>query len=201
MRPSGIPDKEFREQVEKESLEKLKDDTNKRFVFKHPFSMIVSGPTRSGKTVWITLLLEKSKRIKPTPNTILYCYTHWQPKYDELKNVFADEIYFHKGLPTSILTNKFHNAIVVLDDLMDLAMQDKMIMSVFTEGSHHKNISVIYIVQNLYHQGRNSRSINLNAQYLVLFKNPRDVLQIQTLARQVVCEQLEKVCSIFRRKN
>ena len=46
-------------------------------------------------------------------------------------------------------------------------------------------ISVIYIVQNLFHQGKGSRSISLNSHYLLLFKNPRDKLQILTLAKQM----------------
>ena len=58
-------------------------------------------------------------------------------------------------------------------------------MNLFTRGSHHRNLSVIYIVQNLFHQGKGSRSISLNSHYLVLFKNPRDKLQILTLAKQM----------------
>ena len=44
---------------------------------------------------------------------------------------------------------------------------------------------MIHIVQNLFHQGKGSRSISLNSHYLVLFKNPRDKLQILKLARQI----------------
>ena len=40
-------------------------------------------------------------------------------------------------------------------------------------------------MQNLFHQGKGSRSISLNSHYLVLFKNPRDKLQILTLAKQM----------------
>ena len=61
---------------------------------------------------------------------------------------------------------------------------DKRIVNLFTRCSHHRNLSVIYIVQNLFHQGKGSRSISLNSHYLVLFKNPRDKLQIVTLAKQ-----------------
>ena len=58
-------------------------------------------------------------------------------------------------------------------------------MNLFTKGSHHRNLSVIYIVQNLFHQGKGNRSISLNSHYLVLFKNPRDKLQILTLAKEM----------------
>ena len=65
------------------------------------------------------------------------------------------------------------------------ASKDKRIVNLFTRGSHHRNLSVIYIVQNLFHQGKGSRNISLNSHYLVLFKNPRDKLQILTLAKQM----------------
>ena len=65
------------------------------------------------------------------------------------------------------------------------AGEDKRIVNLFTRGSHHRNLSIIYIVQNLFHQGKGSRSISLNSHYLVLFKNPRDKLQVLTLAKQM----------------
>ena len=42
-----------------------------------------------------------------------------------------------------------------------------------------------FIVQNLFHQCKGNRSISLSSHYLVLFKNPRDKLQILTLAKQM----------------
>ena len=75
--------------------------------------------------------------------------------------------------------------LIVFDDQMTDASKDKRIVNLFTRGSHHRNLSVIYIVQNLFHQGKGSRSISLNSHYLVLFKNPRDKLQILTLAKQL----------------
>ena len=65
------------------------------------------------------------------------------------------------------------------------ASKDQRIVNLFTRGSHHRNLSVIYIVQNLFHQGKGSRSISLNSHYLVLFKNPSDKLQVLTLAKQM----------------
>ena len=36
--------------------------------FKHPFKMIVAGPTRSGKTTWVVRLIQnRLGQIKPTP--------------------------------------------------------------------------------------------------------------------------------------
>ena len=55
----------------------------------------------------------------------------------------------------------------------------------FTKGSNHRNISVILITQNLFHQGKFCRDISLNAKYIVL-KNVRDRGQFSHLARQVL---------------
>ena len=65
------------------------------------------------------------------------------------------------------------------------AGKDQRIVHLFTRGSHHRNLSVIYIVQNVFHQGKGSRNISLNSHYLVLFKNPRDKLQVLTLAKRM----------------
>ncbi len=53
----------------------------KQLKFAHPFSMIVAGPSRSGKTHWVNdLLVNMETRIIPTPTSITYCFAHWQDK-------------------------------------------------------------------------------------------------------------------------
>jgi hypothetical protein len=66
----------------------VKDEVSRSFIFEHTFAMIVAGPSICGKTYWTNnLLLNANKRIKPTSKKIVYCYTHWQPKYEVLKNI------------------------------------------------------------------------------------------------------------------
>ena len=60
--------------------------------------------------------------------------------------------------------------LIVLDDQSG---KDKRITDHFTKGSRHRNLSVIYIVQNIFHQGKETRNISLNAYYIILFKSPR----------------------------
>jgi hypothetical protein len=81
-----------------------------------------------------------------------------------------------------------HRAIrlIILDDLLT-ETYSKDVSVLFTKGSHHRNISVILIAQNLFHQGRNARDI-LNAKYLGLLKNVRDKNQFTYLARQLFPE-------------
>ena len=76
------------------------------------------------------------------------------------------------------------NLIVFNDQMIDTSRNNR-IVNLFTRGSHHRNLRVIYIVQNIFHQGKGRPRISLNSHYLVLFKNPRDKLQILTLAKQM----------------
>jgi len=101
---------------------------------------------------------------------------------DNLKNVT-----FVKGVPD------FENpenvpTLTVLDDLMDSPYCTK-VSQLFTKGSHHRNISLGLITQNLLHQGPSSREISLNSKYIVVFKNPREKSQMVHLARQVYREK------------
>src|SRR5207245_1259033 len=50
---------------------------------------------------------------------------------------------------------------------------------------HHRNLSIWFLMQNIFHKAKEIRTITLNAQYIVLFKNPRDRQQIKVLARQM----------------
>ena len=55
-------------------------------------------------------------------------------------------------------------------------------LTLITKNSHHGNLSVIYIVQNL---SKDHRTISLNASYIVLTKNVRDAGQVIHLAKQI----------------
>ena len=96
---------------------------------------------------------------------------------------------FVKGIPPDLEHDSYFDVnkrnLIVFDDQMIDAGGDKLIVNLVTRCSHHRNLSVIYIVQNLFHQEKGSRSISLNSHYLVLFKNPRVKLQIVTLAKQM----------------
>lgn len=89
------------------------------------------------------------------------------------------------------------NSLIIIDDLMTSAYT-KAICDLFTRGSHHKNISVILITQNVFHQGKYCRDIALNTKFLVLFKNPRDKSQIYPLARQIYPENSKAFLKVYK---
>ena len=62
---------------------------------------------------------------------------------------------------------------------------DQRIADIFTKGSQNRNISIVYLTQNVFPQGQACRDIALNTQWLVLFNNPIDRQQVSTLARRI----------------
>ena len=155
--------------------------------FKHPFSMVVSGPSGSGKSVWTKKLL-LSSLIQPSPERIIWCYGQWQPLYDNIRKRIP-RIEFVNGIPDHHNDQHYIDVskrnVLVFDDLMTEAKCDQRIADLFTKGSHHRNISVVYLTQNLFPQGKACRDIILNTQYMVLFNNPIDRQQVATLARRI----------------
>ena len=80
--------------------------------------------------------------------------------------------------------------LIILDDLMNLgeASKNLKVTQLFTRGCHG-NLSVIYLTQNLFHKNQRLvikiNALNLNSDYMVIFKNPRDNSQLATIARQI----------------
>ena len=147
--------------------------------WKHPFTCIVSGPTGCGKTNFTLKLIHHSKTvISPAPEKILWCYGAYQDGFNGVKGVE-----FHEGLPDLSIFDGAKRTLLILDDLMHET--DERVTKIFTKISHHNNVSVLYLTQNLFYGGKQNRTIGLNAHYLVLFKNPRDATQISCLARQM----------------
>ena len=168
--------------------------------FQHPFTMLIAGPTGSGKTFFVSRLIKyRSRMIYPPIERIIWCYSKWQRHYETLKNdvnQWVKGLDFEKYLKINPQTKKPYNTLVVIDDLQREA-QDGSVAALFERGSHHDNISVVYISQNIFHQGRDTRDISLNSHYLILFKSPRDLSQITYLAKQVYPKNVHAIQDIF----
>jgi len=151
---------------------------------KHPFTCIIAGPSGSGKTVFTVKLLKFiDQMIDSKIHEIIWCYSERQALYSKLQREI-DNITFHEGLiDLSQIPSDLKPRVLIIDDLMQES--DGRVVDFFTKGSHHRNLSVIFITQNFFNQGKGKRDISLNAHYVVLFRNPRDMGQIKFLARQV----------------
>lgn len=155
-----------------------------------PTSIMICGPTNVGKTWFLKrLLMNASKMFKRPPTHILYCYgSVWQSIFSDMENQISN-ISFHSGLPNESelmdLANEKSHFICVLDDLMLEAANSQSVERIFTKGSHHLDMTVVFLVQNIFEKGKFFRTISLNTKYFVLFRNTRDKQQVQTFGRQL----------------
>jgi hypothetical protein len=150
--------------------------------FVTPYTMLVVGPTAAGKTHFLLRFLNYLDELVDAKFTdVCWCYSEWQPLYDTIKNPL---VRFHKGLPNlDDFPPDQGSRLIICDDLMREC--DGRIVDIFTRGSHHRSISIMFLTQNCFHQSKGSRDISLNTHYLCLFKNPRDAAQVTYLARQI----------------
>lgn len=158
--------------------------------FKTPFTMIVAGPSGSGKTVLVRRILENHTILIPLKITnlkVMWAYGQWQPTYSEnIANVITS---YCDGLPSEDEIKSFNPNVIVIDDLMNELADDIKMGNLFTKGSHHLNINVIFISQNIFQKGKQMRNINLSCHYMIIMKNPRDRSQIDILGRQMKITQ------------
>jgi len=157
--------------------------------FQCPFGCLVSGPSMSGKSHFILELLNRADEyFSPPPDRIVYAYGSWQPAFEKMSAV--EFVSGKEGLQEVVFNPKLNN-ILIIDDLMEELSSDKSTSTLFTRDMHHKNVTVFFIVQNLFKQGKSMRDVTLNCQVLILFKS-RDIQQIRVLARQTGIDGLEK---------
>ena len=69
---------------------------------------------------------------------------------------------------------------------MGEASDTKSLANLFPKGSHHRNVTILYLVQNMFDQGKSSRTVSLNSHYIVVFRNLRDQSQFSTMAAQIL---------------
>ena len=158
-------------------------------VFKliHPFTMIIAAPTGFGKSHFVAKLLKhRETMIEPPPERIIYLYKRWQPLFEEMKESIPN-IEFIQGLPYNLQDDSFLDPkvrnLICIDDLMAQGSKDQRVQDLFTEGSHHRNLSVICLLQNFYFPG--TQTMRRNSHYMVLFNMPADKTQIRSMSQQM----------------
>ena len=155
--------------------------------FKTPANFYISGQSQCGKSYLVRCMLRNLNELfDPVPSRIIYCYGEYQHAFDDMVQTIPN-IYFTEGFPDNLydILEGYQNSLVIIDDLMSECSKDQRISDLFTRGSHHQGISVMYLTQNSFPPGKQSRTISLNAHYMIVFKNPRDSLGVSTLARQM----------------
>ena len=161
-----------------------------QFSFRHKFSLLVVGPTQSGKTYFVQQILKHNRIVYEEQKSIriFWNYNQWQECYEKLKKSLGKSIRFERGVPELsedlCEINPRYNNIIILDDLMAEATDSPVVSRLFTQG-RHRNASVILLLQNMFPKGKYNTDISRNAQYLALFRSPSDRKQIGIIGERM----------------
>ena len=161
---------------------------------KENFKLFISGPSRCGKTFFVSELLENIETItKEPPETIIYVYKVWQNKFDEMKNV----VHIFMEDSENVIQNikdvaQGQGIFVIFDDLINSkSLVD--IATLFTVDGRHMNMSMAFLSQRMFVNNEYFRQISQNCDYFCIFKNPRNSSEIRTLAQQITPGSLDLI--------
>lgn len=169
-----------------------------------PTTIGIYGPTQSGKTNFVINLLKQASKVFTKPvQEIHYCYASYQDIYNSLKDdkeTSVEKVDFHEGMPDikdciEWAYMKTH-IIIVFDDLMTDLTKDVDMVKFATVDCHHSNITMIVMLHNIFPPGLRTMSLNLH--YVILFKNKRDTLQVETLGRRIMKDKLKYFLAVYK---
>ena len=165
------------------------------------FKLVIYGPSRSGKTLFVKDLLLNldAFTVKPPKKTIII-YTVWQPAYDEMKNEGLVDTFIQDNSNLQSQLSEYIEGkenLFIFDDMVNSKNID-YISELFMVQGRHNNISLVFISQQAFRQNEAFKSISNNTNYLVLMKNDRNILEVQSLAKQMTPGPQPLLLQIFR---
>ena len=163
-----------------------------------PFSMIIAGPSNSGKTTFVYNILKNADRvIEKKFDYVVWFYGQTLPA--STSGIEEKDIIYMHGLPSSFdeYIQPGLNGLMVFDDLMKECENNSMIGEFFTQRCHHENLNVIYLSQNLFSDGKERKTLSKNATYLVVFNSPLDQTISHSLARKLMPKNIKTFHDIF----
>ena len=116
--------------------------------------------------------------------TIIYVYTDHQNIFYELQEQVPDIKFTTDVLEVESLINDA--TLIIVDDKMDSISKGKdkdLMTNFFIKGCHHRNCSVVLLIQNNFEPGL--RTICINSLYRIFFDQPADVSSIVNIAKQM----------------
>ena len=158
---------------------------NKLISTKNRVFISLVGPSETGKSQLIYNWL-KIGTFQVKFDKIYLFYQHSQPLYDVMQKKI-ENLEFVQGVSFEFIGSLKNNGtkyLLVFGDSCEEICNSKAFVDIATAG-RHRGLSTIYIKHNLFHQSKLGRDVELQNTHIVLFKSPRDVMQVTTLSTQL----------------
>ena len=169
------------------------------FTVKGPCLLGLFSPSSGGKTHTALELVRNRKLIFDTrPTKAYFVYANWQKAFSDLALKDPD-VTFTTSID-SLNDPEVKDCLIVLDD-QDLTTKgsksQKVLKNFALRDSHHKSCVVIYMSHTLFHPAL--RLIQLQTQYLCVFRFARDVSSVSYLARQLAAGRTAFIVDAYRK--
>ena len=115
-----------------------------------------------------------------------FFFQHSQPVYNVLQTENKN-LAFVQGVSFELIDSLKNNGtkyLLIFDDSCENIFNSKAFVDIATAGGHWGLITV-WIKHNLFRQSKLGRDVELQNTHIVLFKCPRDVMQVTTLSTQL----------------
>ena len=158
---------------------------NKLISTKNSILISLVGPSETGKSQLIYNWL-KNGTFQPKIDKIYFFYQHSQTLYDVMQKEI-ENLEFAQGVNFEFidsLKNKGTKYLLIFDDSCGEICNSKAFVDIAT-ADRQRGLSTIHIKHNLFHQSKLGRDVELQNTHNVLFKSPRDVMQVSTLSAQL----------------
>ena len=143
------------------------------------------GPSETGKLQLIYNWL-KIRTFQSTFDKIYVLYQQSQTLYDVMQKEI-EKLEYLRGVNFDIFDSLENNGtkyLLFFDDSCEEICNSEAFIDIATAG-RHRGVSTIYIKHNFFHQSKLGRDVQLQNTHIVLFKSPRDVMQVTTLSTQL----------------
>ena len=143
------------------------------------------GPPETGKSQPIYNWL-KIRTFQFKFDKIYFFNQHSQPLYDVMQKEIENLEFVH-GVNFEFIDSLKNNGtkyLLIFDNSCEEFCNSKAFVDIATAG-RHRGLSTIYIKHNFFHQSKLGKDVELQNTHIVLFKSPRDVMQVTTLSTQL----------------
>jgi hypothetical protein len=167
---------------------------NKDLKLQLPFTLIVNGPSSSGKSTFLLKFITQAHElIHPPPKSILFCYGEYSTSIPILQKL---GIPVYSGVPTEDIIRKLPKpALIILDDLL-YSINEHYLSELTTKKSHHLNFGFVIVSQTLFEP--KLKVARQNSMYFVLMRAPNNALAIRNLGVQLFPRQLDYFLEAYR---
>lgn len=147
--------------------------------FKTKSTIVMAGPSQSGKTTLTENIVGKRDTLFDAPIAQVYWFCAYSPTQK------LDGVKYMVGLPHNIMDHIEPHSLVIIDDFMKELNSSNELTAIMTKAVHHLPMTLIFITQNIFQKGNDTKTRRLNTNYLIMFKNPHDKAQMDYLGRQM----------------